>query len=79
MTITKEIDSYDEIKEMSWCCDELWEKIEKHDLEEEVVQHLEEIFPEPVDETELNDYIRFEMWDSIDLDSYIEDEDEEEN
>ena len=75
MEVKREINGYDEIKEMSWCCDHLWERIEEYGLEDEAVSRIEEVFSCSEDiptETDVNDYIRFELWDALNIDSYID-------
>ena len=62
MEIKKEIGNYYELKEMLWsgALDTL-EDIEKADKEEELLQHLEEVFMDEVPtDTEVNDYLWFE-------------------
>ena len=62
MEIKKEIGNYYELKEMLWsgALDTL-EDIEKADKEQELMQHLEEVFMGEVPtDTEVNDYLWFE-------------------
>lgn len=62
MRIIKELNGFYDLKDNSWsgAIDTL-EDIEKAELEEEFMQHLENIFGEDIPtETELNDYIWFE-------------------
>ncbi len=87
LVIKKEIGSFDELYENSWsgAIDTL-DDIRNADLEDELMQHLEEIFfDEEVGETELNDYLwhdRDNVYDSLGLDENGEipkDDDEEED
>lgn len=62
MRIIRELNGFYDLKDNSWsgAIDTL-EDIEKAELEEEFMQHLENIFGEDIPtETELNDYIWFE-------------------
>ena len=62
MRIIKELNGFYDLKDNSWsgAIDTL-EDIEKAELEEEFMEHLENIFGEDIPtETELNDYIWFE-------------------
>lgn len=81
MEVKKELNGYDDIKEMSWCCDDLWERVEEFGLEDEAASRIEEVFSYSDNiptETEVNDYIRFELWDDLNIDSYIEEAEEDE-
>lgn len=69
ITVHEEMD-YEDIKEMSWCCDDEFRVIDENDLEDEFMELIETVFPEGADKTELNDFIRFEVWDTMNLDSY---------
>ncbi len=66
ITVHEEMD-YEDIKEMSWCCDEVFEEIEKQECEDEFMELIEETFPNGVDKTDLNDFIRFDVWDIMRL------------
>ena len=61
--VRKELD-FEDIKRETWCCDDVLETIENHDLEDDFMAHLEEMYYMNDSElptiTELNDYIRFE-------------------
>ena len=61
--VKKELD-FNDIVEETWECDYTLDAISEHDLEEEFISHLEEVFfmndSEIPTMTELNDYIRFE-------------------
>lgn len=63
ITIKKELD-FNEIVKETWECNYTLDAISEHDLEEEFMSHLEEMFFMNDDTiptmTELNDYIRFE-------------------
>lgn len=76
ITVYEEMD-FSDIREMAWCCDEEFEVIENNDLEEELMNLIETRFPEGADKTELNDFIRFEVWDLMNLDSYNREGEEE--
>ena len=64
ITIKRDIDSFEELRDLTWCCEFTLDAIENADLEENFMAHLEEIFfmndSEIPTITELNDYIRFE-------------------
>ena len=64
ITIKREIDDFRELRDLTWCCDFTLDAIEKADMEENFMAHLEEMFfmndSEIPTMTELNDYIRFE-------------------
>ena len=64
IAIRKDINSFEELRNSTWCCDYTFDAIIEHDLEENFMSHLEEIFfmndSEIPTMTELNDYIRFE-------------------
>ena len=66
ITVHEEMD-YEDIQEMSWCCDEVFEEIEKQEREDEFMELIEETFPNGVDKTSLNDFIRFDVWDIMRL------------
>lgn len=67
ITIKMELD-FSDLQKQTWCCDDVLETISNHNLEDEFMAHLEEIYfmndSELPTMTELNDYIRFES-DSI--------------
>ena len=69
ITVYKEMD-FSDIKEMAWCCDEEFRVIENNDLEDEFIELVESYFPDGVDKTELNDFIRFNVWNLMNLDLY---------
>ena len=64
ITIKREIEDFSELRDLTWECDFTLNAIEKADMEESFMSHLEEIFFYEDSEiptiTELNDYIRFE-------------------
>ena len=76
ITVYEEMD-FDDIREMSWCCDDKFKVIEENDLEEEFMELVENYFPDGANKTELNDFIRFDVWNLMNLDSY--DKEGEEN
>ena len=80
MTIKKEIDTWQELIDMCWSgASDTLEQAEKVNAEDEVLEHLEEVFYDNLPtETELNDYIWFELPDELNLYERDEDEDEEE-
>ena len=86
ITIKREIDDFGELKDLTWCCEFTLDAIEKADLEENFMAHLEEIFfmndSQIPTMTELNDYIRFEtetIFECLGLneDGELEEEEEE--
>lgn len=80
IAIKKDIDSFEELRNLTWCCEFVLDAIEKAEKEDDFMAHLEEIFfmndSEIPTMTELNDYIRFE-YDEIYEYLGISDEDEE--
>ena len=66
ITIKRDIEDFSELKDLTWCCEFTLNAIEKADMEENFMSHLEEIFfmndSEIPTMTELNDYIRFEAY-----------------
>lgn len=74
MEIRIELNSYDDLKRMSWCNEDNWNKIERYSLEDEYFSHIECMMEgiSPTD-TEVNDELRFgdlEEWilEVLDLD-----------
>ena len=68
ITIKTEIDTFSELRELTWCCEFVLDAIEKAEKEDDFMSHLEEMFFMSGEElptmTELNNYIRFE-WEYI--------------
>ena len=64
IAIKKDIDSFEELRNLTWCCEFVLDAIEKAEKEDDFMAHLEEIFfmngSELPTMTELNDYIRFD-------------------
>lgn len=60
MIVKKEVDFYDIIKDAWGDAIFTLETIEDEDKEKEFMALLEELYPEGVDETELNNFIAFE-------------------
>lgn len=82
MTIKKEIDTWQELVDMCWSgASDTLRQAEKVGAENEVLEYLEQIFSdEEPTETELNDYIWFQLADDLGLyEREEEDEDEEED
>lgn len=80
MIIKKEIDTWQELVDMCWSgASDTLEQAEKVNAEDEVLEHLEQVFDgqEPT-ETELNDYIWFELANDLGLYERENDEDDEE-
>ena len=86
ITIKRDIEDFSELRDLTWCCEFTLDAIEKANMEEEFIAHLEEIFfmndSEIPTMTELNDYIRFEtetIFECLGLnqDGEIEEEEEE--
>ena len=81
IAIKKDIDSFEELRNLTWCCEFVLDAIEKAEKEDDFMAHLEEIFfmndSEIPTMTELNDYIRFD-YDVIYECLGISDEDEDE-
>ena len=86
ITIKREIDDFNELRDLTWCCEFTLNSIENADMEESFMAHLEEIFfmndAEIPTMTELNDYIRFEtdtIFECLGLneDGELEEEEEE--
>lgn len=87
MKIIQEQDASDFLDSDSWECDTLKEIMDRHpDKTGALDEYFEELFPEGIDKTALNDTMRFEwksICDSIGIDvdedgNDIEDEEEEE-
>ena len=86
ITIKRDIDDFSELRNLTWCCEFTLNAIEKANMEENFIAHLEEIFfmndSEIPTMTELNDYIRFEtetIFECLGLneDGELEEEEEE--
>lgn len=63
MEIKIEINSYDELKEMSWCNEENFNKIERYNLEDEYFDYVEMLMEgagETPTDTQVNDFMRFD-------------------
>ena len=80
MTIKKDIDTFEELYNNSWDgARDILQRAEEVGREDEVMQYLEEVFAEETPtETELNDFIWFELDNELNLWSEGEDEEEEE-
>lgn len=78
MTIKKDIDTFEELYKVSWSgASDVLQRAEEVGREEEVMEHLEEVFADAIPtETELNDYIWFELDNELNL--WNEGEEEEE-
>ena len=79
LVIKKEIGSFDELYNNSWsgAIDTL-DDIRNADLEDELMQHLEEVFfDEEVGETELNDYLSLGLDENGEIPKDDEDDEEE--
>lgn len=80
MEIRVEINSYDELKEMSWCNEDNFNKIERYGLEDEYFDYVEMLMDgagETPTDTQVNDFMRFdeelETWIAEHLDfSYVD-------
>ena len=59
MKIYKEIEAI-EFEEDSWDCEDFWNKLHSQDLEGVFDLYAENMFPDGVEETEFNDWIRLE-------------------
>ena len=86
IAIKKDIDSFEELRNLTWCCEFALDAIEKADKEDDFMSHLEEIYlmndSEVPTMTELNDYIRFDYDDifeclGLNEDGELEEESEE--
>ena len=86
IAIKKDIDSFEELKNLTWCCEFVLDAIEKAEKEDDFMSHLEEIYlmndSEVPTMTELNDYIRFDYDDifeclGLNEDGELEEESEE--
>lgn len=79
MIVKKEINNWSELVDMCWSgASDTLLQAEKVDAEDEVLEHLENIFRNDIPtETELNDYIWFELADDLGL--YEREDDEEED
>ena len=86
ITIKRDIEDFEELRDLTWECEFTLNAIENADLEENFMSHLEEIFfyedSEIPTMTELNDYIRFEtdaIFECLGLneDGELEEEEEE--
>ena len=61
MYIKTEITNYDQLKEMCWCNEETFNKIERYGLEDEFFDYVEELFLDDIyEDTTINDAIRFD-------------------
>ena len=85
IAIKKEIDTFSELREQTWCCDFVLDAIEKANKENDFMEYLEEIYFMSDEEiptmTELNDYIRFdyeEIFEALGLDEGGNEPEEEE-
>lgn len=76
MKLIREIDACD-FEDDSWECEYFWERLHEQNLERDFNSYVEDMFPEGIDETDFNDWIRFDG-DSIleDLGYKLEDNEE---
>lgn len=79
LKVTQEMDFMD-IWNTAWGqAKDILEKIYNADKEEELMNYLEEVFPDEVDRTELNDLLAFDWeWVYSQIGMPIDDDDEEE-
>lgn len=70
MEIRVEINNYEELKNMSWCNEDNFKKIERYNLEDEYFEYVEMLMDgagETPTDTQVNDFMRFDN----DLESWI--------
>ena len=61
MYVKVEINNYDALKDMCWCNEENFNKIERYGLEDEFFDYVEELFSDDIYvDTTINDAIRFD-------------------
>ena len=62
ITIKKEIETFSELREATWCCEFVLDAIEKANKEDEFMDYIESMFEcgEIPTMAELNDFIRFD-------------------
>lgn len=61
MYVKVDIDNYDALKNMCWCNEENFNKIERYGLEDEFFDYIEELFSDDTyADTTINDAIRFD-------------------
>ena len=61
MYVKVEINDYDALKNMCWCNEENFNKIERYGLEDEFFDYVEELFSDDTyEDTTINDAIRFD-------------------
>ena len=62
ITIKKEIETFSDLREATWCCEFVLDAIEKANKEDEFMNYIEAMFEcgETPTMTELNDFIRFD-------------------
>lgn len=63
MEIRVEINSYEELKNMSWCNEDNFNKIERYSLEDEYFDYVEMLMDgagETPTDTQVNDFMRFD-------------------
>lgn len=66
--IEKDIYNWSDLKDMLWCCDYQISVIEKHNKQDFVMEILEEITrEEPQDIVNINDFIRFDLLEYLEL------------
>lgn len=63
MKLYTELEGTD-FEERSWCCEDFWQTLHNAEKENEFNQLCEDMFPDGIDETAFNDWLRFET-DSI--------------
>ena len=61
MYVKVDIDNYDALKNLCWCNEENFNKIERYGLEDEFFDYIEELFSDSIyEDTTINDAIRFD-------------------
>ena len=83
ITIKKEIETFSELREATWCCEFVLDAIENANKENEFMDYIESMFErgESPTMTELNDFIRFDtytIFEAIGLDEDGNEPEEEE-
>lgn len=61
MYVKVDVNNYDALKNMCWCNEENFNKIERYGLEDEFFDYVEELFSDGIyEDTTINDAIRFD-------------------
>ena len=76
MKVYKEMDAT-EFEEDSWCCEDFWEKIHEQNLEKQLDFYMEDLYPDGIDWTCLNDIFRFDGDKILEDLGYVEDDEDE--